>query len=117
MPLKWENAMSTPNGHDELYESELDRATASRLARLKSVPVDTSRLDRLVRAQIPQSDRRSLFVWMKPLRAVAASLIVLVTIAAILLSTSGGPVLASAVQMARMHEDLVAGRTTVMKVD
>jgi hypothetical protein len=53
----------------------------------------------------------------RPVRAVAASVAILVVIGAILLSSSGGPVLASAAQMAQFHEDMVAGRAPVMQVD
>ena len=51
------------------------------------------------------------------MRAIAASIVLLAALAAILLTSSGGPALASPTQMAQMHEDIVAGRTPVMKVD
>lgn len=111
--------MSISNSQDDRHESELDRATAKRLARLRTLPVDTSRLDELVRAQLPSPEKqpRLLFMWMRPMRAIAASIVLLAMIAAIFLISSSGPALASPTQMAQMHEDIVAGRTPVMKVD
>jgi hypothetical protein len=105
--------------HDDQYESELDRATAMRLSRLRTLPVDTSRLDKLVKDQLPSQEKNTrLFLGsFRPLRTVAAGLILFATIAGILLSSSGGQALASPTQMAQMHEDIVAGRTPVMKVD
>jgi hypothetical protein len=102
-------------GEDE----RLDRATADRLARLGSMPVDTSRLEQSIRALIPPPARRrqqGLFLWAKPMRAVAALLLMIGVVAAVLLYASGGPALASPAQMAQMHEDIVSGKTPVMQV-
>ena len=73
--------------------SELDRAVAGRLAKLRTMPVDTSRLDAAIRAQIPQPgrDRRMRIGWFRPFRAIAASITLLAILSAVLLSTSGGP--------------------------
>lgn len=103
---------------DDAYETELDRATSSRLARLRTLPVDTSRVDRFLRQQIPQPGQqaRQSLLRMRPFRAVAASIAVLATIGAILLASSGGPALASSAEMAQLHEDLVAGRIPTVKV-
>jgi len=111
--------MNTSNSPNESHESDLDRATADRLAKLRTLPVDTSRLDVVLRAQIPapEKSRLSVVLQIGPMRAIAASIVVLATIAAIFIMTSGGPALASPMQMAQMHADLVAGRTPVMKVD
>jgi hypothetical protein len=57
-------------------------------------------------------------VWtLRPLRAIAASVAILAIIGTILVSSSGGPVLASPTQMAQVHEEMVSGRTPVMRVD
>ena len=104
--------MSNQNGND--IGDTLDRAVANRLARLGGMPVDTTRLEHLISAQIPRPRRRHR--WLRPVQAIAAGLIVLVTLAGVFLTMSGGPVLASTTQMAQMHEDLVAGRTPVMRV-
>ena len=105
---------------------QLDEATSARLAKLRSMPVDTSRLQRALAADIPwprkqpAAGERSRLLrlgwWLQPLRAAAASFVLLAIIAAALIASAGGPALASASQMARMHEDLVSGRTPVMQV-
>jgi hypothetical protein len=46
----------------------------------------------------------------RPLNAVAASLLIVGIIAAVLLSSSSGQVLASPAQMAQVHQDLIANR-------
>jgi hypothetical protein len=115
--------MDTPKEFDGVDDARLDRATADRLARLRSLPVDTTRLERLVQAQVPRPGAavarpRFTIFRLRPIRAVAASLLLLTGLAAVLLlTTSGGPVLASPAQMAQMHEDLVAGRVPVMWAD
>jgi hypothetical protein len=90
------------------------------------MPVDTSRLEAAVRAQVapphaePQSPwrRRLLPAWLKPVRAAVAAAVVLLAVAgAVLLGTSGGRAMASSAQMAKMHDDLVAGRIPSVQVD
>jgi len=107
---------------DDARASEMDRAIARRLAKLRTMPVDTSRLDGLLAAQLPQAPRvqgnAPVALWrLRPLRAIAAGVAILAVIGAILLTSSGGPVLASPAQMAQVHEDIVSGRTAVMQVD
>src|SRR5882724_3025259 len=100
------------------YESDTERAVAGRLSRLATMPVDTSRLDKLIRAEIRRDQPPAR--WTLPLRsfrAIAASLVVLsgVVIGVILL-TSGGEAQAQATQMAQVHEDMISGRIPVMQV-
>ena len=98
-------------------ESRADRATAARLAKLRGLPVDTSRLERAIEMRIPRSPRRSRKLnWFRPMRAIAAGLAITATLMLVLLTSSSGPALASAAQMAQMHDDLVAGKTPVMQV-
>jgi hypothetical protein len=92
----------------------VDEAVSRRLAKLASMPVDTSRLERAVRAHIgspaaPWAWRRML----RPIAAVAASLLIMTAIAFAMLQER--PVSAS--DMARMHRDIVAGRVQTMQVD
>jgi hypothetical protein len=124
--------MSTVNPNDPLRgDPRLDGAVERRLARLRTMPVDTSRLEKAILSQIPrpqleepaeqqQQRQRMRIGWltaMRPLRAVAASFLLLsAVVAAVLLFSSGGQALASPSQMAQMHEDLVSGRTPVMQV-
>jgi hypothetical protein len=109
--------------HDEQPESRLDVATGARLAKLRSMPVDTSGLERSVRAAIPELNQarpESLRIgrWLRSVRGVAASLMLLgAIVAAILISTSGGEALASPAQMAQLHDDLVSGKAHVQQVD
>jgi hypothetical protein len=103
----------------------LDQATSRRLGRLRTMPVETGRLDQMLRAAVPavvgvdeaaSSSRWSIGYFLRPMRAVAASLILIAGIAALLLVNSSGAALASTEQMARMHEDLVSGRVPVTEV-
>lgn len=99
-------------------DSPLDQATARRLARLRTMPVETRGLEERISALIPPSQQRNARItWLRPLRAVAALLLVGGLVAVILITLSGGPALASAAQMAQVHQDLVSGKTPVVQVD
>lgn len=104
-----------PYNFDQINEP-LDQATADRLAKLRAMPVDTSRLEKRVRRQIPRPRRFSNH-WLRSLSAAAASLAIVGLIAAVLWNTSGGPVLASPALMAKMHQEIVDGRVPVIQVD
>ncbi len=107
--------MVTPNPID----NDLDAATSARLARLRSMPVDASRLERRLLAEIPrpsEENQQRRLRWIRPFRAVAACIVVFGILAALLIGTSGGPALASPSQMAQLHYDLVSGKTPVMQV-
>ena len=101
-------------------DERLDDATAKRLARLRSLPVDMSALEGRLRLQIPfpqTADRRRIR-WIGPLRAAAAIVIVGGLALALFIGTSGGPALASPAQMARLHYDMIAaGSNMSMQVD
>lgn len=104
----------------EPEDTRLDRATSARLAGLRSMPVDTSGLEHLLQSRIPirpaaRSNRP--WKWFRPMRAVAASFILMAALAALLLTTSGGPVLASTNEMVQFHNDLISGRVSVTRVD
>jgi hypothetical protein len=98
--------------------ARLDEATAARLAKLRSMPIDTSRLDKALRSQLPplQPAHAGILWRIGPLRAVAATIAILAILAAAILSTSAGPVMASPIQMAQLHEDLVSGKMEATKV-
>lgn len=96
------------------YSDPVEQMIAKRLARLGSLPIDTTQLDKSMRAEIPMpvpAWRRML----RPVTAVAASLIIL-TIVGVMFFASR-PALASAADMAQMHRDLIAGKIATMKVD
>ena len=106
----------------EHNEDQWERAVARRLAKLRSLPVDTSRLERALRAEIPppppREQRATTRLWLGPVRTIAASFLVLATLVAVLfLSTSSGPVLASPARMAKLHTDLVSGKIPVVQVN
>jgi hypothetical protein len=102
-------------------ESKWDQAISDRLAKLRTMPMDTSRVERALRAQMlspaQQEPARRLRLFSRPMRAVAAGIAILLIAGVVLMSTSGGPVMASPTDMARMHEDLVSGRVPVTHVD
>jgi len=98
--------------------SELEQAIAARLAKLRTLPVDTSRLDKLLQAKLPERRHKRRFLRFRPIPTIAASILLLGGIAAtILVMTSSERALASSAQMAQMHEDIVAGRVPIMQVD
>lgn len=102
------------------YENDEERAVAERLAKLRTMPVDTSGLEKALRAQLPPRKQVSRSVWrIGSFRALAASLILIsgIALGLIFLNTSSRSAQAEAVQMAQVHEDIVAGRTSVMQVD
>jgi hypothetical protein len=111
--------METPEqDNDEQWQ----QAVSARLAKLRTMPMDATRVERAVRAQIPKPASERVSVWRRPrlrsIRAIAASVLVVGLLTAVLvLSTSGGPALASPAQMARLHEDLVSGKVPAMQVD
>jgi hypothetical protein len=100
-------------------DARIDQAIAARLGKLRSMPVDTSQLDRLIQQQIPPVMKRQSFMlrWSRPMRAVAASLLLAGLAIVLMLTTSGGPVVASTSEMARFHDDMVSGRVPVTRVD
>jgi hypothetical protein len=110
--------MNTPESNSA--RERRDQATARRLAKLRALPVDTSALAKAVEAQVPrpaQKQRRPAFLWIRPMRAVAASVLVVGLIAALIISSSGGPVLASAERMAQIHQDVFSGASHPTQVD
>jgi len=112
-----EDFKNTPD-YDEPAESAMDRAVARRLAKLRTMPVDTTRLEKSLRAHLPHPAAKRLLMprWIRPIRAVAASVVIFIITAAVLLNTSGGPVLASTLQMAQLHEEMVSGKMEAVRV-
>jgi hypothetical protein len=99
------------------HDKALDQAVSARLARLRTMPVDTSNLDKAMLGQIPSPRREWRIRSFRPLRALAASMVLVSAIAAaIMLSASSGPALAEPAQMAQVHQDIVSGRIPVMQV-
>jgi hypothetical protein len=116
MPLVLEGIMNSEEFQSD--QDQLDQATAARLQKLRAVPVDTSKLDRMIQARIPRRTTSRRIRWFRPMRmAVAASLMAVIGVAALLIVTSSRPVLASTADMAQFHDDLVSGRVPATRVD
>ncbi|HZL38569.1 MAG TPA: hypothetical protein VFC78_24890 [Tepidisphaeraceae bacterium] len=108
--------------YDDTNEEAWQQAMSERLGRLRAAPIDASRLENALASKLSQRaapPRTPLHArWLAPLRAIAASFVLLGGIAAIvLLLSTGGPALASAAQMAQVHRDIVSGKIPVMQVD
>jgi hypothetical protein len=111
--------MTTQMPHQNGNEEALDRAVSARLAKLRAMPVDLTNLEKVIESQIahPTNLGRWRVLTLRPLRAIAASVVLVSAIAAaILLSASSGPALAEAAQMAQVHQDIVSGKVPVMQV-
>jgi hypothetical protein len=91
-----------------------DQATAARLARLRDVPIDTTVLHKALRSEM-RWQSTVLRLWIRPLR-VAAGLLLVAGLSAILLMTLNHAPSASAAELAKVHADLVAGRTPAVEV-
>ena len=111
--------MNSEMPYEDEQDETLDRAVSARLAKLRTMPVDVTNLEKALRAQLPTpvSRGRLRLLQLRPLRALAASLVLVSAIvAAVMLSASSGPVLADAVQMAQVHQEIVSGKIAVMQV-
>lgn len=102
---------------------ELDAAIAARLRKLRSMPVDTSGLERALAMHLdplanPSTRSRSWWAGVVKPRAVAASVaLIAVLVTVVMLTTSSGPAYADPAQMATMHRELVGGTSSVMRVN
>lgn len=100
--------MNTPEPNER--RTRLDEATSRRLAKLRATPFDTSELLKSVEAQMPDSNgrpRRLIITWLRSVRPVAASLLVLGLIVATVINSLSGPVQASAERLAHVHEEVL----------
>lgn len=98
----------------------LDRAVSNRLAKLRNVPVDLTALRRAVEARLPKRREGWKLRWLSPMRAAAASLLIVGTVVALVIASSSGPALASAERLGRIHEEVVSGvghRTQVNSIE
>jgi hypothetical protein len=102
---------------DRNSHEELEQATIRRLARLGSMPLDATGLERMLQRKLPGDPRLQRRGWSRPLRAAAAVLLLALVIAGLLVVSSGGAVMASPAVMAQMHRDMVAQRVPATKVD
>ena len=88
----------------------LEDALAKRLAKLAATPIDTTHLDQALRAHLPPPpavvSARSR-PWLKPLVALAASLLLIATVTLALLSPSAAQ--ASPQEIASLHTQVITG--------
>ena len=92
-----------------------DQALSQRLAQLSAMPVDTSRLDRALRAAIAPAApvrRRGIF---RSFAAIAASLIFVILVGMAFLQNRSAQ--AAPELMLQLHRDMVSGRIASMQVD
>ena len=102
-------------------DDRLERATRARLAKLASLPVDTTKAAACLRALVDQEcgpvvhqHRRRLWVW-PAWTGVAAAILIAATLLVVLLGGNSA-VYAAPAEMVRLHHDLVAGRVPVIPV-
>jgi hypothetical protein len=102
-------------GNLEEIDDPMEQAIAQRLQSLSALPVDTSRLDAAIRAQIPalQAATRNRRIW-RPIAAIAATLLIVAGVAIVLM---GREAQASPSMMAQMHLDMVSGKIPTMRAD
>lgn len=108
----------------DLLDEQTDRAIATRLGKLRSTPVDLSRLkarmEREIPRDIPRETRRAplRLTWLGPARAIAAMVLVaVIATAALVLMTAGRPAMASAEAMAWVHENMGTATTVASLAD
>lgn len=103
--------MSEQHHHDD----EAMQAVSKRLAKLRTRPVDHTTFDARLRAALPKqlsNTHGRLLMWpfASPLRAVAASLVVGILLAAIVLMSTSSPALATPQRMADIYNSAVDGK-------
>lgn len=101
--------MEREQNHPDL--DALDRATSERLAKLRGMPVDLVQFRHALEKRIPalRSNPATGRLWIKPMRALAASVLVAGIVIATVISSSSGPVLASADTLAQIHQEVITG--------
>lgn len=96
---------------DRATQTELDDAVRARLARLATVPVDTSNLERRLRAVMahngPEYNRWRLPRAWRSLTAVAAAILVVVTVGLVLMNLGNTPAMAAPMDLARLHAEAI----------
>jgi len=96
---------------DQSTQAELDEAVRARLARLATLPVDTTNLERrlrtLIPAEAPEQNRWRLPHAWRSLTAVAAAVLIVATVGIILMSLGNTPAMASPAELARLHAEVI----------
>ena len=96
---------------DKTTQTELDEAVRARLARLATMPVDTSNLERRLRSVMaengPTQDRWRLPQAWRSIAAVAAAILVVATVRLFLTSLGNTPAMAAPMDLARLHAEAI----------
>jgi hypothetical protein len=101
---------ATPN-------NPLDQATQARLGKLRSMPVDTTRLDLAMERLLPRPrEGAARILHMRPVKAAAAVIALVTMVGVVLWSLSGGAVLAAPDMMARFHQEMIDGKVQAIEV-
>lgn len=117
------------NSHDDNItraggdaDRERDAATAARLRRLSTIPVDLSAVEARIARDIPRPTRQAAAkrwkIGFRPLHAIAASLAVGLITVALVVGSSARPVLASPQVLESLyHESAASGSHTEAEAD
>lgn len=103
--------MTTPDNQPD--------AVAQRLWRLRSRPVDLTTLQQRIEAEIPRPRHHTFFqiMAMRSIRAIAACLLIAVTLLALAIASWSGPALASTDDLLKLHQSVVSQREGMTNVD
>ncbi len=105
----------------ENRQERLERATSERLGSLRDTPIDAAAFLKRLENEIPPKSlpaRRFPLKWLSRSRAIAASLVAMALIAALVMNSSSGLLLASAERLAQVHQEvLTAEDDHVIRVD
>ncbi len=96
---------------------ELDEATAERLRKLRSLPVDMTHLHAAVQREIPRSQPGFFQRHLTLVRAVAASVVLGTVVVLLVLSLGSNAVLASPERLAAIHRDSITMAAHAQAVD
>jgi hypothetical protein len=96
---------------DTPEQSKLDQATSRRLARLSTMPVDTSRLERRLSEHLAgkKPARRPLLSFSRWRPAVGIAAAVLIAVLIGVMSLTGPTAMASPMELHRVHQGVVSG--------
>lgn len=110
--------MTPPN-----HEDRLDRATSTRLAKLATRPVDTSRLEQSLEQALrsetgrePDASPLPFRRWWRPITTAAAAILIVVTIGWLVLNGGTSPAMAAPAELAQIHFDVANGLAPHLKV-
>lgn len=100
-------------------KDRLDQATAGRLAKLSSRPVDTSRLERKLESVIGfESDGQvnspplgGVAAWWRPLLSVAAAALIAITVGWLVLQPGASTAMAAPAELAKIHFEVINSLT------